>query len=90
MSQYIPENLRLEIYPIDDLGLISGFLPQPTPDVDNWIHSPLYEFGEGWHIISGENVPKIMRQFNNFPDFRIFQEGSKYYVASICANIRNQ
>jgi len=86
LSRYTPENLLLEIYQIDELKSIERFFPQPTPDIQNWKKSPLHEFGEVWQTISGENVPKVIDQFNNFPDFRIFQEGNKYYVASICGS----
>lgn len=88
LEKYIPEKLRLEIYQIDSLKSIEVFFSQPTPEVRTWDNSPLYEYGEGWHIIMNKDVAKIMRQFNNFPDFRIYQEDDKYFVASICADFQ--
>jgi hypothetical protein len=86
LSRYIPESLFLGVYQTNWEYINNSFF-QSTPVVEqNWIDSPLFKFGEGWQIIKGGDVPLVMENFDNFPDFRIFQQNRKYYVASICAN----
>jgi len=86
LNEFIPDSLLLAIYQITDLESVESFFPQPTPVVRNWENDPLSEYGEGWKVIRGNDVPIVMAQFNDFPDFQILKKGNTYYIAAICAN----
>jgi hypothetical protein len=88
-TRYVPEDLWLDIFSLAELNdAIKGWLPKPHPVFQKWQDSPLFEYGEGWHTITGKDLPKVMAQFNEFPGFRVYQDSETklYYIAAICAN----
>ena len=88
LKPYIPENLLLWVYPVESLKSFEEFLPKPVPQTREWSTEldPLSKIGVGWINIHGERLPGIMKQFNSFPDYQIFKEGSTTFVTAICAD----
>ena len=88
LSPYRPENLLLWVYPVENLKSFEEFLPKPIPQVQEWSTElePLSKIGEGWINIEDERLPNVMKQFNGFPDYQVFKEGSNLYISAICAN----
>jgi hypothetical protein len=86
---WIPDSLTLWIASTAQIEPFEEFLPKPIPPVQNWNKElkPLKEYGDGYKNVSGEMVPKIMTQFDGFPDYQIFSEGNLLYITAICANI---
>jgi hypothetical protein len=86
LERYMPERLTLVISPVGNLDAIVNFLPQPTPIVKNLEDSPLAEYGDVWKVISGEEVPEVIAQFDSFPGIRLFKKNDVFYFAMICAD----
>ena len=88
LESYIPKNLVFWIYPIESLTPFEESLPRPIPQIKDWSSKlkPLSEFHKGFRDMSGEILPKIMKQFNGFPDYQIFREKDSLYITAICAN----
>jgi hypothetical protein len=73
------------IFKNNDIGVFASFFPQPTPQIRNWKDNPLSEYGSVWEVFSGEDVPKIMAQFDSFPGFHILKDDQTYYITAFCA-----
>lgn len=88
LKPYFPENLLLWIYPVESVTSHEEFLPKPIPQIREWSTEldPLSKIGVGWIDIHGERLSGIMKQFNSFPDYQIFEEGNAIFVTAICAN----
>lgn len=87
LKPYMPKNLLLWIYPVESLKPFEDVLPKPIPQAKNWSSEldPLSEFHVGFRDMFGKTVPRIMKQFDGFPDYQIFEEGDILYVTAICA-----
>jgi hypothetical protein len=83
--RYVPESLFLGIWQYKDLETLDKFLAEWKPEISDWESSLLYNYGESWNVISGEDVAVVMSQFKDFPDFQVFKKGDDYFVAFICA-----
>jgi hypothetical protein len=88
VEPYSPENLLLWVYPVENLKSFEEFLPKPIPKILAWSTElePLSKIGEGWIKIHDERLPVIVKQFNGFPDYQIFKEGSTTFITAICAD----
>lgn len=88
LKSYIPKDLLLWIHPIESIASLEDYLPNPIPDVKQWSTEldSLSKIGVGFENIGKESLPKVMRQFDGFPDYQIFKEGNDLYIAAICAN----
>lgn len=87
LKPYKPKNLLLWIYPVESLKPFEDVLPKPIPQAKNWSSEldPLSEFHVGFRDVFGETVPRIIKQFDGFPDYQIFKERDILYVTAICA-----
>lgn len=89
LESYVPPKLTLWIYRIARIAPFEEYLPTPIPTTKDWSGEPkpLVEYGDGYHSISGDAIPKIMAQFDGFPDYQIFSEGKLLYITAICSDI---
>ena len=88
LKPYIPEDLLLWNHPIESIELFEDYLPKPIPEVKEWSTEldSLSKIGVGFENIGKESLPKVMRQFDGFPDYQIFKEENNLYIGAICAN----
>jgi len=88
LKPYVPENLLLWVTPVENLTPFEEFLPKPIPQVKEWSAEvdPLSEMGVGFINMSDERRSDIMKEFNGFPDYQIFEEENALYVTAICAS----
>ena len=90
-TRFVPKDLTLFIYSTTEINNVINswyWSSKSNSELQNWQDSPLFQYGEGWFLITGEDVLKVMDQFSGFPDFRVYQniEAKRYYVAVICTN----
>lgn len=86
VEKYVPDSLYLQIYQVSDISIYNDLLSSRKLVVRDWEGEPFSEYGMVWKTISGEEVGRLMAQFDSFPGVQILKEEQSYYIASICAD----